>query len=349
MPPEKFPQEKSEQIPLPATEPDLPVSRKCLLFHRLAYVLIAVVGIKAIAHSYGPRRSYHPHGRHNNRLTVSEREELFLSVPTADSALAASRDYATHPHLAGSVEDLEDARVILKLFQTEFNISCPAIEPIFPAGTLESRNATLLLTSRDTDSPTSWIDVYYPVLNTPLDRSLQILGENGETVWTANLVEDGDPLDPEAAKYRDYIPTWHGLSKDGDVEGQLVYANYGSKEDYDSLVAAGVDLTRKIVITRYGKLFRGLKIKGAQELGAAGVLIYSDPRDDGFVTVDNGFAPYPAGPARNPTSVQRGSVQFLSSYPGDPTTPGYPSYENSEPEEGKNIPTIPSLPMVRDG
>lgn len=64
------------------------------------------------------------------------------------------------------------------------------------------------------------------------------------------------------------------------------------------------------------------------------MLIYSDPRDDGVVSVENGFEPYPLGPARNPTSVQRGSVQYLSIYPGDPTTPGYPSYENSTRIEG---------------
>jgi N-acetylated-alpha-linked acidic dipeptidase len=75
------------------------------------------------------------------------------------------------------------------------------------------------------------------------------------------------------------------------------------------------------------------------------VLIYSDPRDDGYVTVANGYAAYPAGPARNPTSVQRGSVQFLSSYPGDPTTPGYPAYEDAERVDGTNIPAIPSLPI----
>lgn len=88
-----------------------------------------------------------------------------------------------------------------------------------------------------------------------------------------------------------------------------------------------------------------LQIKGAQELGASGVLIYSDPRDDGFVTVENGYAPYPAGPARNPTSVQRGSVQFLSLYPGDPTTPGLPAYENADRQKATNIPGIPSLPI----
>ena len=91
------------------------------------------------------------------------------------------------------------------------------------------------------------------------------------------------------------------------------------------MVAQGTNFTGKIVITRYGDTFRGLKIKGAQDLGAAGVLIYSDPRDDGYVTVKNDYSPYPAGPARNASSVQRGSVQYLSLYRGDPTTPGYPA------------------------
>lgn len=59
----------------------------------------------------------------------------------------------------------------------------------------------------------------------------------------------------------------------------------------------------------------------------------------------NGFAAYPAGPARNPTSVQRGSVQFLSAYPGDPTTPGYPAYEDAERTNGTNIPAVPSIPI----
>lgn len=283
------------------------------------------------------------HGHH--RLTMKEREKLFLSTPSSESALAASRTYATHPHLAGSEEDFSDAKVILKLFQTEFGIDPPAKEPIFSAGTAESRRATLHSTSRFANKPSAWIDTYYPVMNTPLDRSVQILGSDGKAVWSADLVEDGDPLDEEAHQYKDAVPTWHGLSKDGTVEGQLVYANYGLKEDYDELISGGADLTGKIVIVRYGGLFRGLKIKGAQERGAVGILIYSDPRDDGFVTVENGFAPYPAGPARNPTSVQRGSVQFISSYPGDPTTPGYPAYENATREEGTNIPKIPSLPI----
>ncbi|KAL6305814.1 hypothetical protein BKA93DRAFT_824614 [Sparassis latifolia] len=279
----------------------------------------------------------------SEKLAGEKAEQVFLSTPNAESAIVASRAYATHPHLAGASEDLDDAKDILALFQKQFGITPPDELPIFPAGTDASRSATLGVNKLT--APTAWIDVYYPVMNTPLDRSLEILDANGETGWAADLVEDGDPADPEAAEYKDAVPTFHGLSFNGEAEGELVYANYGRKEDYDALLATGIDLNDKIILARYGFNFRGLKIKGAQELGAAAVLIYSDPRDDGSVTVENGYEPYPYGPARNPTSVQRGSVQFISVYPGDPTTPGYPAYENATRTGGESIPKIPSLPI----
>lgn len=181
------------------------------------------------------------------------------SVPNEDSALAASRSYATHPHIASSEEDFEDSKVILKLFQDEFNISAPEKEPIFPAGTEASRNATLNI--GNLKEPAAWIDIYWTLLNTPLDRAVQILGNDGKPVWDADLVEDGDPLDPDAAKYRDVIPTFHGFSKNGTAEGQLIYANYGTKEDYDELDAKGANFTGKIVLVRYGAVLRGLKVR----------------------------------------------------------------------------------------
>ncbi|TBU33166.1 Zn-dependent exopeptidase [Dichomitus squalens] len=276
-------------------------------------------------------------------LSPEKVEEFYLSIPDPGSALAISREYATHPHVAGSVEDLNDAKVILKLFQDEFGIHASEDIPLYHAGTHESRSATLDIPKYH--HPKAWIDQYFPVMNTPLDRALSILGEDGKPEWEADLVEDGDPHDPDAAKYRDAVPTFHGFSADGEVEGQLVYVNYGRKEDYDELIAKGVNLTGKLVLARYGGVFRGLKIKGAQELGAVGVLIYDDPRDDGVVTVENGYKPYPEGPARNPTAVQRGSVQFISLYPGDPTTPDAPAYENATRTDGENIPKIPSLPI----
>ncbi|KAI0375808.1 Zn-dependent exopeptidase [Pilatotrama ljubarskyi] len=284
----------------------------------------------------------HPHHR-GKVLFGKKAEQKFLSVPNADSAIAASRQYATKPHMAGTPGDFETAKDFLKLLQTELGAAAPASLPIYSAGTPESRNATLGITKLK--APTAWIDTYYPVMNTPLDHSLKILNEDGDAVWTAALEEVADDTDPEAGKYYDAVTTWHGLSRGGSAKGKLVYANYGTKEDFDELVEKGVNLNGTIVITRYGGIFRGLKVKGAQEHGAVACLIYSDPRDDGTVTSQNGYAPYPHGPARNPNSVQRGSTQFLSVYPGDPTTPGYPSYENSTRTNGTNIPSIPSLPL----
>jgi N-acetylated-alpha-linked acidic dipeptidase len=145
--------------------------------------------------------------------------------------LEASRSYATQPHLAGSSQDFEDAKVILKLFQDELGIHKPHREPIFKAGSHASRHSTLQLTSLlSPRHPTAWIDTYYPVLNTPLDRALEILENNGTAAWNADLIEDGDPLDPEAAKYKDAVPTWHGLSFGGEATGDLIYANYGLQE-----------------------------------------------------------------------------------------------------------------------
>ncbi|KAI9513246.1 Zn-dependent exopeptidase [Russula earlei] len=270
-------------------------------------------------------------------------ENFFLTIPNSASAIVASRRYATTPHLAGSKEDLRTAKHFLHLLQHEFSIPNSTERPIYSAGSEASRNATLSITNLT--EPAAWIDVYYPVLNTPLDRALEILADDGTTVWKAKLEEVADELDRDAYEHAESIGTWHGLSFDGVAEGRLIYANYGRKGDYDELVQKGIDITGAIVLVRYGGVFRGLKIKGAQELGAAGVLIYSDPRDDGTVTEKNGYAAYPYGPARNPTSVQRGSVQFISLYPGDPTTPGYPSYENSTRTNGSSIPRIPSLPI----
>ncbi|KAG8988073.1 hypothetical protein FRB90_002974 [Tulasnella sp. 427] len=276
------------------------------------------------------------------RLSVAEAEKLFLSVPSPESALKTSRDFSNVPHLGGSPADFEQAKSILKIFQDELGIHQGSKLPLFDAGSVESQTSTLGIVNAT--APRAWIDTYYPILNTPLERELQIIGDDGNVAWNADVEEVGDIADP-AGRFAKTIGAWHGLSKAGDVTGKLVYVNYGRKEDFDALALRGVNLKGTIAIARYGGLFRGLKVKGAQEAGAIGCVIYSDPRDDGSVTVANGYAPYPAGPARNPSSVQRGSVQFLSKYPGDPSTPGYPSYPNATREDSLNIPSIPSLPI----
>lgn len=116
----------------------------------------------------------------------------------------------------------------------------------------------------------------------------------------------------------DRVPVFHGYSASGNVTAPVVYVNCGTYQDFDDLLKANVSLAGKIAIARYGLIFRGLKVKKAQELGMIGVILYSDPGEDGEMTEENGYAPYPEGPARQPSSVQRGSTQFLSVAPGDP-------------------------------
>ncbi|EIM89795.1 Zn-dependent exopeptidase [Stereum hirsutum FP-91666 SS1] len=252
-------------------------------------------------------------GNAEHGLYGKKAEDLSLTIPNEASALAVARQYATKAHRAGSSGDLRTAKDFLSLLQTELSIPPPAALPIFPAGTDASRNATLSIPTLT--EPNAWIDVYYPIMNTPLDRSLQILGEDGETVeWSAELEEVPDEADEDAWGARDEVPAFHGFSRGGEVEGKLVYVNYGTKTDYDALVEKGVNLTGTIAIARAGVNLRGMKIKRAEELGAVGCLIYTDPRDDGSVSVENGYKAYPHGPARNPDSVERGSVDIPISW-----------------------------------
>ena len=111
------------------------------------------------------------------------------------------------------------------------------------------------------------------------------------------------------------VTPFNGSSASGDVTAEAVYANYGRPEDFKQLEAMHVDVKGKIVLVRYGANFRGVKVFLAQRYGAAGVIIYSDPADDGYFRGDM----YPVGAYRPETGVQRGSVQFMFEYPGDPT------------------------------
>lgn len=139
--------------------------------------------------------------------------------------------------MAGTPRDLETAKMFLSLLQEHLGIPIPEVEPIYSAGTPQSRDATLSMTERD--QPTAWIDTYFPVLNTPLDRRLEILDEEGRVVWKADLEEYSDESDPDAHRHARSVPAFHGLSRDGDVKGEIVYANYGRPEDFQSLLEDG--------------------------------------------------------------------------------------------------------------
>jgi N-acetylated-alpha-linked acidic dipeptidase len=145
----------------------------------------------------------------------------------------------------------------------------------------------------------------------------------------------GDPTS-RLAQY----PTVNGYSGQGDVTAEVVYVNYGLIEDYAQLDSMGVSVKGKIAIARYGRSFRGIKAREAEKHGAVGLLIYSDPQDDGYVAGDV----YPDGPMRNSAGVQRGSVLNLD---GDPSTPGYGSTANVArlTPDKMEIPHIPVVPI----
>ena len=124
----------------------------------------------------------------------------------------------------------------------------------------------------------------------------------------------------------------------------IVYANYGMPDDYKTLARAGIDVKGKIVLTRYGGGWRGLKPQLAQQHGAVGCLIYSDPADDGYGQDDV----YPKGGARPPQGVQRGSVEVMSLYPGDPLTPRRRRHPGRQAADAGDLAGNPEDPRPAD-
>ena len=149
---------------------------------------------------------------------------------------------------------------------------------------------------------------------------------------------------PWSENFGDVVEGYNAYSPSGDVSGEVVYANYGLPDDYAELERLGVSVEGKIVLVRYGQSFRGVKAQQAEQRGAKGVLIYSDPADDGFKK----GPVYPAGPWRPADGIQRGSIQYLVEYPGDPLTPGWsalPGAPRLAPADAANLPGIPTTPI----
>ncbi|KAF2875886.1 N-acetylated-alpha-linked acidic dipeptidase-like protein 2 [Massariosphaeria phaeospora] len=190
---------------------------------------------------------------------------------------------------------------------------------------------------------TTRLDSYHVFLNYPVHQSLQLQHANGSNHYVS-LEEEVLKLD-ETTGEPNRVPVYHGYSFSGNASAEFVYVGRGSQLDFQRLKNLGVKLEGNIALAKHGGPFRGLKVKNAQEFGMIGAVIFTDPGDDRNMTEANGFKAYPDGPARNPSSVQRGSVLFLSTYPGDPTTPGYPSKEGSSRMEKETVPDIPSIPI----
>jgi N-acetylated-alpha-linked acidic dipeptidase len=186
------------------------------------------------------------------------------------------------------------------------------------------------------DAHIETFEVLYP---TPISESLELIGT---APFKATLTEAPIAGDASSSRTKDELPAYVAYQGDGDVTAPLVYVNYGMLEDYKTLERLGVSVQGKIVIARYGQGWRGLKPKLAQERGAVGCIIYSDPRDDGYSAEDA----YPKGPARPANGFQRGSVADMTLYPGDPLTPGVGATANAQRLTRATSPSLLKIPVL---
>jgi N-acetylated-alpha-linked acidic dipeptidase len=233
-------------------------------------------------------------------------EEMFRAVPRPESAREHLRRLTSEPHVAGTKEDYATAVYVRDQIRS-YGI---------PAELKE----------------------YEVLLPYPKQPSLvELISPRRERLMVKEPVVPEDPTSGNAK----IIPLFNGYSPSGDVTAPLVYVNYGLPPDYEALKKLGIDVTGKIVIARYGNSFRGVKAQVAESHGAIGLLIYSDPADDGYAQGDV----YPQGPWRPADSAQRGSVQFLSLAPGDPLTPGKPAVPGVVRLKMADVKTLPRIPV----
>ncbi|KAJ9620448.1 hypothetical protein H2203_007654 [Taxawa tesnikishii (nom. ined.)] len=187
---------------------------------------------------------------------------------------------------------------------------------------------------------------YYVYLNYPTKDGRKVaIVDPPELAWEAKLEEE--QVYSEPGQERSQTLNFHGHSRKGDVKGHLVYANGGSREDFQKLKDMGVDLNGSIALVRYYTTQgdRALKVKAAELAGAAGCLIYSDPKEDGFLKGE----PLPNGRWRPEDAVQRGGVSLMSWIVGDVLTPGWAStLDSMRASETNNsgLTNIPSLPLA---
>ncbi|XP_068122896.1 N-acetylated-alpha-linked acidic dipeptidase 2-like isoform X2 [Hyperolius riggenbachi] len=244
--------------------------------------------------------------------SVNVRKDI-VSEMKAENIKEFLRDFTKLPHLAGTEQNLNLALRIQKQW-LEFGL----------------HKAEL---------------VHYDVLvsypNSSQPNYISIIDEHGTEVFNTSLSE---PPPEGYENFTDIVPPYNAFSAQGEPEGDLVYVNYARTEDFFYLERnLSINCTGKIVIARYGKIFRGNKVKNAILAGARGIILYSDPAD----YCAPGVKPYPEGWNLPGGGAQRGNVLNLNGA-GDPLTPGYPAKEfmyRYSADEGVGLPSIPVHPI----
>jgi N-acetylated-alpha-linked acidic dipeptidase len=240
-----------------------------------------------------------------------EVETQFQSLPSAERMRGWHREFTAQPHPAGSSENTRLAGVIRREWLRQ-----------------------------------GWDEVrlrHYDVLHSsPRHISLEM---TAPVSYRATLHEDPYDADP-AGRNPAIDGAYFGYSASGDISAELVYAHSGNPEDYQVLRRHGISVKGKVVIVRYSNpySYRGFKALTAEREGAAAILIYSDPAEDGYAK----GAVFPKGPFGPDSHIQHGAITYDYIVPGDPTTPGWasvPGAKHIPPQEAKSLPKIVGLPL----
>jgi len=241
----------------------------------------------------------------------AEIENKFKSIPSPDEERRQHRIFTAEPHLAGSRRNNELADYIAEEWRKQ------GLEDV--------------------------VIRRYDVYGTnPKSAALEMIAP---VPYHATLREVPLEADPDS-KNPAISGAWLGMSISGEVTAPVVYAHSGNPEDYDLLRKNGISVKGKIVLVRYSNpySYRGFKALTAQREGAAAILIYSDPAEDGYKKgkVD------PDGPWGPEYHIQRGAITYDFMVPGDPLTPGWASVPGAKRiaiEDATSVPKIMALPL----
>lgn len=275
------------------------------------FFLAALLPAPASAPMRAPASAGHGAPGYADFASEARIESQFLAVPSPKRAGEDLKALTAAPHVAGTPEDRKTAAYVAAKFR-----------------------AAGLATQ---------IVPYRVLMDWPKQVRVEAWDASGRQILKGptRAHVKGDPYENDPR----IIMPYNASSASGDVTAEVVYANYGRLQDFNELAARHIEVRGKIVICRYGGNFRGVKVYLAEQRGAAGVIIYSDPQDDGYFKGDV----WPRGPWRPATAVQRGSVQYLFKYPGDPETPGFASTPNLPDAARKSPygsqPHIVSIPL----
>jgi N-acetylated-alpha-linked acidic dipeptidase len=239
-------------------------------------------------------------------ITQLQTETQFDQLISAENIGKTIRELSARPHHIGSAGSKAVAEnVAARLTQYGFEVKTEVFQVLFPTPKVRE----LELTAPGT---------YKALLKEPALKEDATSGQEGQ------------------------LPTYNAWSADGDVMGELVFVNYGLPADYEQLDKMGIDVKGRIVIAKYGRSWRGIKPKLAQEHGAIGCIIYSDPKDDGYYQGDV----YPKGAFKNEYGVQRGSVMDMVIYPGDPLTPNIGATDTAKRLDRFKAPNLLKIPVL---